>query len=57
VEVIGIDISARMIDVARRKSNALSAPALWVCRDVLLTPHGLDGTADLICARAAHGHV
>jgi SAM-dependent methyltransferase len=47
-EVIGIDISARMIDVARRKSDALAAPAQWFCCDVLLTPQSLDGTADLI---------
>jgi SAM-dependent methyltransferase len=47
-EVIGIDISARMIDVARRKSAALAAPARWFCCDVLLTPHSLDGTADLV---------
>jgi SAM-dependent methyltransferase len=47
-EVIGIDISARMIDVARRKSDALGAPARWFCCDVLLTPGGLDGTADLV---------
>lgn len=47
-EVIGIDISPRMIAVARRKSEALAAPAHWFCCDVLLTPDSLDGTADLI---------
>jgi SAM-dependent methyltransferase len=47
-EVIGIDISARMIESARRKAEALSAPATWVCCDVLDTPHTLDGTADLV---------
>ena len=47
-EVIGVDISEDMIAVARRKSDALSAPALWFCCDLLDTPHGLDGTADLV---------
>jgi SAM-dependent methyltransferase len=47
-EVIGIDISPRMIAVARRKSEALAAPARWFCCDVLLTPDSLDGTADLV---------
>ncbi len=47
-EVIGIDISPRMIAVARRKSEALDAPARWFCCDVLLAPGSLDGTADLV---------
>ena len=47
-EVIGIDISDRMIAVARRKSEALSAPAKWFCTDVLEAPKELDGTADLV---------
>lgn len=47
-EVIGIDISERMIASAQRKSDALGAPATWVCCDVLDTPHTLDGTADLV---------
>lgn len=37
-----------MIGVARRKSDALSAPATWYHADVLDTPHDLDGTADLV---------
>ncbi len=47
-EVVGIDISRRMIDVAARKTKALGAPALWYCSDVLNTPRELDGTADLV---------
>jgi SAM-dependent methyltransferase len=47
-KVIGVDISARMIAVAERKSAALAAPARWFCCDVLLTPDTLNGTADLV---------
>ncbi len=47
-EVIGVDISDRMIACARAKSEALQAPATWYCCDVLDTPHELDGTADLV---------
>jgi SAM-dependent methyltransferase len=47
-EVIGVDISDRMIEVARRKSQALGAPAEWYRCDVLDTPHEFDGTADLV---------
>jgi SAM-dependent methyltransferase len=47
-EVIGIDISPRMIAVARRKSAALAPPARWFCCDVLHAPGCLDGTADLV---------
>ncbi len=47
-EVIGIDIAPRMIAVAKRKSEALGAPASWHCCDVLETPHDLDGTVDLV---------
>src|SRR5690348_3078654 len=47
-EVVGVDISERMIDCARQKSAALGAPADWYCCDVLETPHALDGTADLV---------
>ena len=47
-EIIGIDISDAMIDLARRKSAALGAPARWFRSDVLATPHELDGTADLV---------
>jgi len=47
-EVVGVDISERMIAVARRKTEALNAPASWYCSDVLATPSVLDGTADLV---------
>jgi SAM-dependent methyltransferase len=47
-EVIGVDISDTMIDLARRKADALGAPARWFCCDVLATPHELDGSADLV---------
>jgi SAM-dependent methyltransferase len=46
--VHGVDISERMIASARRKSQALGAPAGWTCCDVLDTPEALWGTADLV---------
>jgi len=48
VQVVGVDISAEMIAVGRRKTAALDAPALWYVCDVLETPHELDQTADLV---------
>jgi len=47
-EVIGVDISQRMLGLARRLSDAVEAPATWIEADVLDTPHELDGTADLL---------
>jgi len=47
-EVVGLDISEKMIQAARRKSDALNAPALWFCCDILEAPRELDGTADLV---------
>lgn len=47
-EVVGVDISEKMLDCARRKSEALDAPAQWIHADILETPHSLDGTADLV---------
>ena len=47
-EVIGIDFSPRMLDLARRLTAATGAPATWVECDVLDVPHDLDGTADLL---------
>lgn len=47
-EVVGVDISDRMIACARAKSAALNAPAMWFRCDILETPHELDGTADLV---------
>lgn len=47
-EVVGTDISPRMIGVARRKASALGAPATFAVCDTLEVPHELDGTADLV---------
>lgn len=47
-EVVGIDISEAMIELAREASTALRAAATWHCCDVLDAPHALDGTADLV---------
>jgi SAM-dependent methyltransferase len=47
-EVVGIDVSDRMIASAHRRSAALDAPATWHCCDILEAPHSLDGTADLV---------
>ena len=47
-EVVGLDFSPRMIDLAERLTAAVGAPARWIVCDVLDTPHDLDGTADLL---------
>ncbi|KAF0246774.1 MAG: SAM-dependent [Planctomycetota bacterium] len=47
-EVVGIDISDVHIENARRKGEALGAPATWHRCDVLEAPAELDGTADLV---------
>jgi ubiquinone/menaquinone biosynthesis C-methylase UbiE len=47
-EVIGVDISERMLACAEAKSRALSAPARWVHSDILETPHDLDASADWV---------
>jgi SAM-dependent methyltransferase len=47
-EVVGVDFSPRMLDLARRLSDATGASATWVEADVLDVPHELDGTADLL---------
>ena len=46
--VVGVDFSPRMLELARRLSEAVGAPARWIEADVLETPHELDGTADLL---------
>ena len=46
--VVGVDFSPRMLALAQRLSHAVEAPATWIESDVLDTPHGLDGTADLL---------
>jgi SAM-dependent methyltransferase len=48
VEVVGVDISERMIASAARKSAALHAPASWHCSDILELPAELNETADLV---------
>jgi SAM-dependent methyltransferase len=47
-DVVGVDFSPRMLDLARRLAEAVGAPARWVEADVLALPHELDGTADLV---------
>ena len=47
-EVVGIDFSPRMLELAGRLSAAVGAPARWIEADVLETPDELDGTADLL---------
>ena len=47
-EVVGVDFSPRMLDLARRLTEATGAPARWILADVLDTPRDLDGTADLL---------
>jgi len=47
-EVVGVDFSPRMLELAGRLSQATGAPARWILSDVLATPHELDGTADLV---------
>ncbi len=47
-EVIGLDISPRMIELAERLSAATDAPARWYVADVLDAPTVLDGSADLV---------
>ncbi len=47
-EVVGVDFSPRMLELARSLTAATGAPARWILADVLDTPHELDGTADLL---------
>jgi SAM-dependent methyltransferase len=47
-EVVGVDFSPRMLELARRLSDAVGAPARWIEADVLDTPSELDGTGDLV---------
>jgi SAM-dependent methyltransferase len=47
-EVVGVDISPRMLELAERLTRATGAPARWIEADVLDTPHELDGSADLV---------
>ena len=47
-EVVGVDFSPRMLELAGRLTAATGAPARWIQADVLDTPHELDGAADLL---------
>ena len=47
-EVVGIDFSPRMLELARRLTEAVGAPARWIEADVLDAPAELDGTGDLV---------
>jgi SAM-dependent methyltransferase len=47
-EVVGLDYSPRMLELAEKLTEAVGAPARWIESDVLDTPHELDGTADLL---------
>jgi SAM-dependent methyltransferase len=47
-EVVGVDFSAPMLDLAQRLTAATGAPARWIEADVIETPHDLDGSADLL---------
>lgn len=47
-EVIGVDISDEMINVAKLKTDELKMNARWIRADVLNIPSELSGTADLV---------
>ena len=47
-EVVGVDYSPRMLELAEKLTRAVGAPARWIESDVLDTPHELDGTAELL---------
>jgi SAM-dependent methyltransferase len=47
-EVVGVDFSPRMLELAQRLTEATGAPAKWIQSDILDTPRELDGTADLV---------
>jgi ubiquinone/menaquinone biosynthesis C-methylase UbiE len=47
-EVVGVDISEPMLQIAQTKSNALKMNAQWVHSDVLNVPTTFDATADLV---------
>ena len=47
-EVVGIDFSPRMLELAERLTTAVGAPARWIEADVLDAPADLDGTGDLV---------
>jgi len=47
-EVIGVDISENLLEVARYKAETLNARATFIQFDILETPHSLNSTANLV---------
>ena len=47
-KVTGIDISDRMIELAKKKSEALKMNVEWYCCDILDTPSQLNESCDLV---------
>ncbi len=47
-EIIGVDFSPRMLELAAQLTAATGAPARWIESDVLDVPRELDGTGDLV---------
>jgi SAM-dependent methyltransferase len=47
-EVVGLDFSPRMLELAEQLSDAVGAPAQWILADVLDAPAELDRSADLV---------
>ncbi|MGE0526102.1 MAG: class I SAM-dependent methyltransferase [Bdellovibrionales bacterium] len=47
-EVIGVDISEQMIEIARKKSDALKHNARWLVSDILQIPSSMNATADFV---------
>ena len=47
-DVIGIDFSAKMLALARRKSEQLGAPVTWIEADTLKAPNEINASADLV---------
>lgn len=47
-DVIGVDLSGAMLELARRKSDALGWSASWIHADVLEPPEDTLGSADLV---------
>jgi SAM-dependent methyltransferase len=46
--VVGVDISTRLLAIAGRKTQALGASATWHCSDILQAPDVLNRTANLV---------
>lgn len=52
--VVGVDMSERLLAIAHRKTQALSAAATWHCSDILQMPDSLNGTANLVYTGSVH---